>query len=112
MILYDHGPVLSGIVLVVGLQQPKEVRQYRCHFCRTVRLKMLPLLPPRFRCRHQVDEKPRLPVGQLQVPVDVKVGQKVVVQEMIWGDGCHGDESLDNRCCSNCPRNHQSPVWE
>ena len=26
VILYDHGPVLSGIVLVVGLQQPKEVR--------------------------------------------------------------------------------------
>ena len=37
-----------------------------------------------FRCRHPVDDKLRLPVVLLWVPVCLKVAQEVVVPPEIW----------------------------
>ena len=72
----------------------------------------MPLLRPMFRCRHLGDDRPRLRVVLLRVPVGLKVDQKVVVPAGIWVDKCHDDGLLDSDCCSNFPKCHQRLVWE
>ena len=113
-ILYDHSPVLSGIILVVGSSAAERSSSISMSFLSNCEIENASAAASEVSLSPSGRRKATAPSGAVAgLLVDVKVGQKVVGPGGDLGAmGATAMRSLDNRCCSNCPRNHQSPVWE